>query len=322
MPKPIHLWFLLAVGCGGTGSPVPGGELPGRKPPGENAGGIAAGVRPRDPLTPEQQTIADTVTQDLLEQLEDAIGQFAAGRSPVFRGVFSARDNLGSVPFNRQDGVMANAEVLAALERREDLWTGQTPDRGLRLFIVSETQGKSLRLSQHEQQTGITHVSLVQPKSAGGGLEAACSGCVAPFTSATSSIDVAPLIASGKWGDGSPMRVTAEGTLAQIPPGQLTYEDLRSIARSDYERERLITGFAARGAERIQQITGTHRAPAQVPSGTHYAECERVTPYSVELYLGPSVADFGIRAFSAEPTLTCCLDRPRQPCDPQTPTCF
>lgn len=328
MTKRMPLFVLALAGCSAASDPVPGGELPGSNTPGSNAPGsntpgsnTPGSNTPAVPLTAEQQEVRDAVQKDLMQRLEDTVGQFVAGKSPVFRGWFSAHDNLGSVPFNHQDGVMTDAEVIAILESREDLWTGQAADRGVRLFMVSESQGKSLVLTQHEKQAGVTHVSMVLPKSPGG-LEAACSGCVAPLTSATTSIEVQPLVAQGKWGDGSLMQVTAHGMLSRVAPAQLTFDDLLSIARSDYRREDLLRMFSASGSERTQTITGTYRKATAVPSGTLYAQCERLTSYSVELYVGTPIVSFGVRGFSAMPTQTCCLDQPKQACDLQTPTCF
>jgi hypothetical protein len=270
-------------------------------------------------MSPEEQRVFALVAPDHQKDLDRLVGRYASGSAPVYRGSFSAHDNLGSVGGGRVDGTLATSAAIATVIDADTPGSGGPTKT---LLVESPSEGRHVALSQ---AFGSTTVSMVLTDGQTGGITASCgSGGPPPFAAGPASIAIPSVTATGTWGDGSPMTVALAGTLSRIDPAMLAFDDVVHLAVGYTDRQDMLS-FAPVGGEMVRTVEREFHEPTSIPAGTSYAACHHVTTYTINAYVSRTrLSDNGVRHLVIEKAQTCCVDKPEQAqaCAPENRTCF
>jgi hypothetical protein len=248
--------------------------------------------------------VLDAVAPDHLRELDRLVGQYATGKTPVYRGSFVARDNLGSVGPTYHDGTISATSAIASLAA--DTLTVESPAEG-RHVVVSQAAGTSL--------------SFVLDDNVSGGASAR-AGSVPPMLTGAPPTITMDLVANGTWGDGSAMIVSARGSLSRVAASTLAFDDIVHLSMGYADRD-ATSKLVAAGPDRVRTVASELHEPTAVPPGKAFYECHHVTSYTIDWYVESSnLASYGVRNLQIAKSETCCVDGPEIECTPENRTCF
>ena len=268
--------FLLAAGCTASS-------------PDEAAS--AADLATAPPLSPHDAHVHDIAVADQSPRLEAMFGQFASGRSAVYRGTFAAKDNA-SVLGNEIDGVFPEGPAVASIIPNRDGLGGVT------LGVVGTPSRQHVEL----WQTGdTTWISLVNAPTTSGGLISSCERCFLDLNQHPASLGFAEVVARGEYGTAPPKvsEVTVSGNFNRVPPGQLRFDDIRDLQLLGAE-------LVADGPDMV--ATAKSRSRDDLPSaGPNAWPCYLATDYAIDMWVArDDIGQHGLRNFRTLGSQTCC----------------
>jgi hypothetical protein len=270
---------------------------------GQGAGGASAGGAFGTGLCPTTDTppadaaalrVYHLVEGELRARIQRAIGRYACGATPVYRGTFSAHD-----AFSMTD---LEGAVLASIE-------STTRDLNVACAFESQVAGKELVLTQATSST--SSLSFFQPFAHQTTTYAiwtnslpVCDGCMDNFTNvAPPQLDVANATLSPP-ACPNPTRgptVVASGHLTLVSAPSI--DDIVQVYRA--EGNDPLPALSRQGTEMVATIDGELIEMAPQTCGL---ACRSVTPYHVDWYVDRADATrYGLRNFRIDPAaLQCC----------------
>lgn len=267
------------------------------------------------PSGAEEKRILAIVAPKQLADLHRLVGRYARGEAPIYEGTFGARDNRGSIGAMNVDTVMDSGPVDAALAWEEELNAGGAVAAGWALTIRGVTHG--IRITQSPSAPGITTFSHVAEKSGSFGVVGTCNDCFPILNAGATTLATTKSVATGRWGTGSLLEVTAAGSLTRVPLARVTFERIAAVVDYPY----VMKEFKVVGGEMVRTIEGRLAEPTPVPQGQAWYSCEHATSYKLDWFVDRAkLVRHGLRNMSIPTTETCCYDGPPGGC--RLPTCF
>jgi hypothetical protein len=236
-------------------------------------------------------------------RLQQAIGQYVCGTSPIYRGTFAAQDNAGS--FGLVDGVITAGPVIASVQtsfERDFLGCGDETVMGVRALVVLATaQSRAIRLFQILGGDGSTYSSLVsQPQTLWSGSSPMCDGCVADLRGdAPASLSLGPVTMTASCAGTTPLEVTLSGQLTMLPNPSLA--DILEM-NQPFGTYGTPPAFVQQGDDMVAPADGVLYEVTYIVNETGMA-----TPFHLEWYVSSQTPTlFGLRNFRVDPPQPLC----------------
>ena len=258
---------------------------------------------PTDPLTLH---VYHLVEADLHAKLERMIGRYACGTTPLYRGTFTAHDNVSTVEAG-PDGILDGAVIAALAIPSQMIFKSCTTisDAGRELVVIATNGQTAIRLAQVPNDATATYATLVNhPGSTWSGTAGSCSGCTTDFHTGTpTTIDVRQTTFAGSYcSGGGSLTVAARGHLSFAD--QPTIDDIMSINAPSGDQPQPPFTFSPSGTEMVAAYSGTAIEPISLGC---WNGCEVITTFHVEIYVNRANPKLlGLRNFRIDPPQTSC----------------
>jgi hypothetical protein len=270
--------------------------------------GAAAGcpttdTLPTDPLTLQ---VYHLVEADLHAKLERMIGRYACGTTPLYRGTFTAHDNVSTVEAG-PDGILDGAVIAALAIPSQMIFKSCTTisDAGRELVVIATNGQTAIRLAQVPNDATDTYATLVNhPGSTWSGAAGTCSGCTTDFHTGTpTTIDVSQTTFAGSYcSGGGSLTVAAQGHLSFAD--QPTIDDIMGINDPSGDQPQPPFTFSQSGTEMVAAYSGTAIEPISLGC---WNGCEVITTFHVEIFVNRANPKLlGLRNFRIDPPQTSC----------------
>ncbi len=254
------------------------------------------------PAVSADDHVFNAVLQAHLDRLYEAIGRYAIGDTPVFRGSLLVRDNgsdIGDV-----DAVIDSDEIVASLTPYADV-PGSDIESGRLLLVFDPISRQHSRFVQPDDGSGITQAGIVVVYWGGWGVIGSCSGCAAPWPADPESIDL-DLVAFGRYTDidMTEARIEASGQLTRVRPDALEFVDvldLNSTIDGYLDVTPLFAEPIADGNDLVFELEDTFVEDVPEPG------CERRVTYRAQWFVDAEcLADYGLRDLEITSDAICC----------------
>jgi hypothetical protein len=259
---------------------------------------------PTDPFTLH---VYHLVEADLHAKLERMVGRYACGTTPLYRGMFTARDNISTIS-SEADGMLDGAVIAALAIPSQPIFEScvTSSTTGRELLVIATNGQAAIRLAQAPNDATNTYATFVaHPGQNWNGNVGTCSVCATDFHTGTpSTIDVSQGTFAGYYcgDDPGPLTVAVQGhlTLADQP----TIDDIMNINAASPDQQQPPFSFSQSGPDLVATVSDVAVEPISLSCSTG---CEVTTTFHVEVYVessNPRV--LGLRNFRIDPPQTSC----------------
>jgi hypothetical protein len=222
-----------------------------------------------------------------LDALEQIVGRYVRGASPVYRGTLAAHDNqsvfgLAGNPQLYHDENIPMGEVLGGVD---------FDGNGASLILHSVASHKFIQLAQPADKAATTDVYMILDESSNGGRFGTCASCVPSLRTSPAAITLDNLTVSGQVEYvPQPLVINVTAALTLASPCTVTLAELATLDT----KAGAMKAFTPVGGEIVQHVSDVLFTP---DAGT---SCGTAYPYTIDLFVDRTHTwIYGVRSYVA-----------------------